>query len=258
MIMKKTKYNLIFVTALFIFSCKKTDTIPNRTTGVPANSAFIKAIHLSPDAPLFNLMVDSVRALTVLETATDVESGIGFGAIVPSLADGYSIVPGGTHTISAKVPLTSATLPGQTITTKSAALAEGKYYTIAVVDSLSRLTAVIVEDDLSIADTSKAYFRVANFMLNGLADVEFVPITAGAPALTRNGIIFKNVTSFETVPEATYKVILRANGSATRLDSIAAFAPLKARKYTLYTRGVVGQTGSTNTRRPLIFQMTNL
>lgn len=256
--MKKTIYSLILVAIFFMLGCTKTDTIPNRTTGVPANSAFIKAIHLSPDAPLFNLMVDSIRALTVLETAPDVESGIGFGTLVPSLADGFSIVPAGTHTITAKVPSTSLILPGQTIMTKSAALTEGKYYTIAVVDSLSRLTAVIVEDDLSIADTSKAYFRIANFMLNGTADVEFIPITAGAPAFMRNGNAFKSVSSFETIPEATYKVMLRANGSATKLDSITAFAPLKARKYTLYTRGVVGQTGSTNTRRPLIFQMTNL
>ena len=255
--MKKTIYCVILAAALFILGCEKTNTIPNRTTGVPSNSAFIKAMHMSPDAPLFNIMVDSIRALTVLETAPDVESGIGFGAIVPVIADGYSIVPGGTHTISAKVPSTSATLPGQTIFSKSAALAEGKYYTIAVVDSLSRLDAVIVEDDLSVGDTSKGYFRIANFMLKGTADVEFIPVTAGAPAFMRNGIAFKSVSSFETVPEATYKIMLRANGTATRLDSITAFAPVKGRKYTLYTRGVVGVTG-TNTRRPLIFQMTNL
>lgn len=255
--MKKV-WSIILIAIISIWGCKKTDTIPERFTIVPASSAFIRGIHLSPDAPLFNIMVDSIRALTVVGTAPDVESGIGFGALVPSLVGGYSIVPGGTHTISAKVPSTSPTLPGQTILSKSATLAEGKYYTIAIIDSLKRLDAVVVEDDLSIPDATKAYFRIANFMLNGTADVEFIPITAGAAPLTRNGIAYKNVSAFEAVQEASYKVMLRANGSSTKLDSIASFTPLNGKKYTLYTRGVVGQTGSTNTRRPLIFQMTNL
>ncbi len=256
--MKKIIFGYLFLACVCIWACEKKDTIPHRTTVVPSNSAYIKAMQMSPDAPLFNLMVDSIRAITVLETAPNVESGIAFGAIVPSTSDGYSIVPGGTHTVSAKVTSTSATLPNQTIVSKSANLAEGKFYTIAVVDSVSRLDAVIVEDDLNVADTSKAYFRIANFMVNGSADVEFVGTGTGSYNFTKNGIAFKNVTNFDTLKSATYKIYLRANGSATKLDSITAFAPTKARKYTLYVRGVSGQTGSSNTKRPLIFQMTNL
>ena len=94
-------------------------------------------------------------------------------------------------------------------------------------------------------------------MVNGTADIEFVG-TAGGYNFSKNGIAFKGVSSFDTLKEATYKIYLRANGSPTKLDSIAAFAPLAGKKYTLYTRGVVGQTGSTNTKRPLIFQIQNL
>jgi hypothetical protein len=254
--MKKTIFGLLGI-AFIVFACEKKDTIPNRTTLNPANSANIKAMHLSPDAPLFNLMVDSIRALTVLETAADVESGIGFGTVVPSLSNGYSIVPGGAHTISAKVPWTSTTTPGQTILTKQATLDAGKYYTIAVVDSLSRLDAVIIEDNLNVPDTSKSYFRILNFMMKGTADLEFQG-SSGGYNFNKNGITFKTVTNFDTLTQGTYKIILRANGAATRLDSITAFTPLKGRKYTLYTRGVVGQTGSTNTKRPLLFSIQNL
>ena len=259
----KIIYAIFFLTGCCIWvACEKKDTIPDRTTDVPATSAYIKGIHLSPDAPLFNIMVDSIRALTVVETAPNVESGISFGLVVPSLSSGYSISPSGTHTVSAKVPWTSTTLPGQTIVTKAANFEQGKYYTIAIADSLnavpaSRLDAVIIEDNLSIPDATKSYFRILNFMLKGTADVEFVG-PAGGSSFTRNNLAFKSVSQFEPIDEATYKIYLRANGSATKLDSIAAFTPVKGRKYTLYTRGVVGQTGSTNTKRPLIFSIQNL
>ena len=209
---------------------------------------------MSPDAPAFNLMVDSLRAVTVLSNSTTgLESGLVFGNLFPSLAGGYALVPGGNHTITAKVPTTSTTTPGQTILTKSADLATGKFYTIAIVDSLSKLDAVIVEDDRNVTDTSKSYFRIANFLVRGTVDVEFIG-TSGGYNFMKNGIAFKTVTKFDTLrpSPASYKVLLRTTGSTTRLDSVT-LTPLKGRKYTLYTRGVVGQTGSTNTRRPLIF-----
>ncbi len=248
---------LSLLMAFMMLACKKTNTIPERTIGVPATSAFLKGLNLSPDAPLLNIMIDSTRVLTVTETAPDVESGIGFGGIIPTLSSGYSVITSGSHVLSAKVPSTSGTLAGQTIVSKTSTFSAGKYYTVAVVDSLSRLDALIIEDNLSVADTSKSYFRIANFMLNGTADLEFVG-TSGGYNFMKNGNAFKSVTAFDTLSQATYKIYLRANGSATKLDSISAFAPLKGKKYTLFTRGVVGQTGSTNIKRPLLFQLQNL
>ncbi len=249
------RYKLcIGVLALLLFSiaaCDKTDALQER--GVVEEGAGIKAMHMSPDAPTFSLMVDSLRAVTSLSATNGTEIGLVFGNVFPSLAGGYALVPGGSHAVSARVSSTFATNPGKTIVSKSATLENGKFYTVAIVDSLSRVDAVIVEDDRNVADTSKAYFRIANFMLNGTADVEFIG-SAGGYNFMRNGISFKTVSNFDTLTPspATYKVLLRSNGSATRLDSVT-LTPLKGRKYTLYTRGVVGQTGSTNTRRPLIF-----
>ena len=240
--------------AFTVFSCDKTDSLQPR--GDAAIGASIKAMHLSPDAPVFNILVDSTKTVGVLAT-NSIESGLVFGNIFPSLSGGYAFVPGGAHKVSAKVPASSTTLPGQTITSKQFTFEQGKFYSVAIVDSLSRLEAVIVEDNLNIPDTSKSYFRIANFMLNGTADVSITSSTIPGYSFQKNGIGYKSVSNFDTLSAGTYKILLRANGSATRLDSITAFAPANGRKYTLYTRGVVGQTGSTNTKRPLIFQMTN-
>jgi hypothetical protein len=248
-------YKYFFIIAIFLLvSCEKTDSLQQR--GITANGASIKAMHLSPDAPAINLMVDSIKTVGVLST-TAIESGFVFGNIFPSLSGGYGFVPSGTHTISAKVPFSSTVLPGQTITSKSVTLEDGKFYTVAILDSLSKLEAVIVEDKLDIPDTSKSYFRIANYMMKGTADVEFTSSTITGYTFQKNGIAYKTTSNFDTLSAGTYKILLRSNGSSTRLDSITAFAPAKGRKYTLYTRGVVGQTGSTNTRRPLIFSMTN-
>lgn len=241
--------------ALAVTSCEKNESLEPR--GETAAGASIKAMHLSPNAPALNILVDSTKTVGVLST-NSIESGMVFGNIFPSLSGGYAFIPGGQHTLSAKVPASSTTLPGQTITSKQFTFQEGKFYSVAIVDSLSRLDAVIVEDDLSIPDTSKSYFRIANFMNNGTADVELTNSAIPGFIANKNGLVYKSVSNFEEITAiGSYKVLLRANGSATRLDSITAFSPAKGRKYTLYTRGVVGQTGSSNTKRPLIFQMTN-
>lgn len=250
-------FKIIFICILalsFAPSCEKDNALPDRT--IDLTGAGIKVMHLSPNAPALNLLVDSTKIIGVSNT-TGTENGFVFGNIFPSLAGGYALAEPGNRTISAKVPMSSATLPGQTLVSKSASLERGKFYSVAIVDSISRLDAVVVEDDLNIPDTSKAYYRIANFMLNGTADVEFLSSTMPGYNFSKNNHPFKSVTQFDTITPGTYKILLRANGTATRLDSITAFAPAKGRKYTLYTRGVVGQTGSTNTRRPLIFQMTN-
>lgn len=253
--MKKFQINIHIFIALniFIIGCDKIDSLQQR--GNAADGAGIKVMHLSPDAPSANMLFDSTKVVGVL-TTTAIESGFVFGNIFPSLSGGYAFVSAGSHTVSFKVPASSTVLPGQTIASKASAFEQGKFYSIALLDSLSRIEAFIFEDNLNIPDTSKAYFRIANLMSKGTADVEVTSSTIAGYNFQRNGLAYKSVSNFDTISPGTYKILLRANSSSTRLDSITAFAPAKGRKYTLYTRGVVGLTG-TNTRRPLIFQMTN-
>lgn len=254
--MKKNKLALLFCfIAIGIIGCEEDEALMER--GEIQEGAGLKVMHMSPNAPAFNLMVDSTRSATVSSTTAGAESGLTFGSVVPAAGQGtaYALVEPGNHTISAKVPSTSTTTPGETLVAKPATLLLNKFYTVAIVDSLSRLDAVIVEDDRNVPDPTKAYFRIANFIPNASADVNFSG--AGGYSFNRNAIPFKTVIDYDTLTPGTYKVMLRVNGSATKLDSISSFQPLSGRKYTLYTRGVAGQTGSSNTKRPLIFQMTN-
>ncbi len=259
---KSIKYPIFFLLfALIYIGCDKND--PLITRGVGQTGAAIKLMHLSPDAPSFNLFIDTGKVTaTSANTITGKDTGIVFGVVIPTLSGGYAYIPSGTHNVVARVPLSSPVFSNQTILSKSYTFTEGKFYTIALVDSLTssqnRLDVVIVEDDLSIPDTSKSYFRLANFMLGGTADVEFIPTSTTAYSFMKNGIPYKTVTNFDTLtPAASYKILLRANGTSARLDSIGTFTPAKGRKYTLYTRGVVLPVPNTNTKRALIFQITN-
>lgn len=254
--MKKFKISMIVpVILLMVAGCDKNDSLQNYEAVVPGEGAGIKAMHLSPNAPAFNILVGDTKTIGVL-SSTGTEGGFVYGNVFPSLAGGYALATPGAHQISAKVAASSSTLPGESIATEAATLELGKFYTVAVVDSLSNLDIVFVEDNLDVPDPTKAYYRIANFMMKGTADVQVTSSTISGYSFTKNGIAYKAVSDFDTLSPGTYKILLRANSTATRLDSITSFTPLAGRKYTLYTRGVVGLTG-TNTRRPLIFQMTN-
>lgn len=251
--------NNLWIAALaglgLLAACEKNDALSRR--GQVQTGAGLKFLHMSPDAPVVNVLADTMKVISSAPIAGGAESGIAFGTIAPGLAGGYALVSPGARMISFQVPASSATMGGQTLASQQATLELGKFYSVALVNFAATPEAVIVEDDLSIPDTSKAYVRIANFLPGAKANVEF-QFTSGASLgtrFTRDSLAFKSVSNFEPIAPETYKILLRANSSAARLDSITAFTPLKGRKYTLYTRG---QIGGTSTKRPLIFQSTTL
>jgi hypothetical protein len=70
---------------------------------------------------------------------------------------------------------------------------------------------------------------------------------------------FKSVSAFEPLEAGSgqvYKIYLRDPNTDAKLDSISAFTPGKTKKYTIYTRGVLGLPVS-NSKRPIITSYTN-
>lgn len=118
-----------------------------------------------------------------------------------------------------------------------------------------------MEDDPTVADATKAYIRVANFISNSPVKVEVVKTSTGNTfSATYNNLAFKSVSNFNSLGAGagqTYRVYLRNPATDAKLDSISAFVPTNTKKYTIYARGVMGQTGSTNTRRPIITNYIN-
>ena len=258
--MKTIISGFVFVMVLTIIGCDKKDSLPIRFTPIPASNTNVKFLMMSPDAPSVNFIANGQKSSSVTPTSTNVVLGMLFPAIYPATI-GYATIPSGAIKIEAKVPDSSTVMPGQVVLTNTPTFVANKFYTFAMVDSLSKLSAVVVEDDPTVADPSKAYFRVANFISNSPVKIEIVKTSTGNPfTATFTNYAFKNVSTYDSLGAGagqTYRVFLRHPTTDVKLDSISAFVPTNTKKYTIYCRGVMGQTGSTNTRRPIITNYIN-
>jgi hypothetical protein len=261
MIMKKTLFGISII-ALGLASCDKKSALPDRFTIIPETNTNIKFMQLSPDAPTVNFFVNSGKISGAAPTATNAVTGMAFGGFFPANV-GYVSLPSGSLKIDAKVPDSSLVMPGALLLSNTQTFDAKKSYTFVLMDSLSKLTSVIIEDDLSVPDLTKAYFRVANFIHNGPVKVEITKTSSDYAMAPKSfaSIASKTALPFDSLGASAgqvYKILMRHPVTDARLDSIVGFTPGAGKKYTFYARGVIGQSGSTNTRRPLIFSMTNL
>ncbi len=245
---------------LVLQACKKTATIPDRFTPTDVSKANLKILNLSPDAPLYNIIMNGQKVTASTPTITNAEQGLGFGGIYPGTI-AYASVPSGAAKLEATVIDSSIVMPKAVLLTSNVNLEAGKFYTLVVNDSINKITTTLIPDDPTVGDTSKAYFRVGNFVSSTPAiKIEFATIP-NTPAFNRTyaTVPYKEMKAFELleVPVGiSYRVFLKNSVTDEKLDSITTFLPVKTKKYTFYTRGVFGQTG-TSTRRPLIFVYTN-
>jgi len=260
--MKKTIYSLLFlVTGIGFFACiKKNDSLPIRYSPIPSGNTNVKFLMLSPDAPTLNFFVNDQKASAVAPSSTGVVQGFVFPSIYPSTV-GYTTLPSGSVKVDAKVTEASTTLPGQVISTTNNTFEAGKFYTYVLLDSMSHITTVAVEDDPTVADTSKAYFRIGNFTSNSPSvKIDMIKTSSGTPfSQTFANVPFKSVSAFSTLEAGAgqvYKIYLKDPITDAKLDSISAFTPAKTKKYTIYTRGVMGLPVS-NAKRPIITSYTN-
>jgi hypothetical protein len=258
--MKKIIIAMLSVAGLTVIGCDKKDTLPTRFTTIPAGNTNVKFLMMSPDAPSVNFFVNGEKSSAVAPSSLNIVLGMGFPSLYPATI-GYASINSGAAKIDAKVPDSASVMPGQVLLTNTPTFAANKFYTFAMVDSLSKLSAVVVEDDPTVADATKAYFRVANFINNSPVKVEIIKTSTGNPfTATFSNFAFKNVTTYDTLGAGagqTYRIFLRHPTTDVKLDSISAFVPTNTKKYTIYCRGVMGQTGSTNTRRPIITSYVN-
>lgn len=261
--MKKSIYSALFLATLVATGCiKKEDSIPERYTAIPGDNTNVKFLMLSPDAPMVNFFVDNKKISAIAPTATNVVQGIVFPAIYPN-AIGYTTLPSGSMKIDAKVIDSSAVRPGEIIATITPVFEPRKFYTVAIVDSMHKISTVAFEDDPSVPDPTKAYFRVANFTSNSNTSnikIEIQKTSGGFPySKVYPAVTYKSVTAFDTLSAGggqIYKVYLKDAVTDAKLDSISAFTPTPSKKYTIFSRGVAGLTG-TNTKRPIITSYTN-
>lgn len=212
--MKRAPFQLVlgffYLLAITASSCSKSEDDP----GGPSGVMFINGL---TDGKVSTVLVtDSVyTSLTA-----------GFGNFTQ-----YQDVSSGDHTFKLR-DNTNNTV----ILTGSFKIGGDTHYSLMAVNSSLNPEWVLVEDDLSVADTSKAYIRLINLCPN--SGSMQLKITSGADVV--NSLNYKAASAFQAMaPGKTNFTII---SGSTMVSSISNFNLLAGKKYSVLMTGLVNQT----------------
>ncbi|MBL7830512.1 MAG: DUF4397 domain-containing protein [Saprospiraceae bacterium] len=181
------------------------------------DQAKILVTHASPDAPGVDLLVDNSKVNTAALTFPN--------------NTGYLNINSGIRNIKVNVAGTSTSVINADVT-----FVKDKNYSIFAIDSVSKISAIVVEDDLTAPASGKAHVR-------------FIHLSPNAPAVdvaVRNGaavfanIAFKQGTAFAPLDAGTYKLDVRVAGTQTVALALPDITLTAGKIYTVFAKGFLG------------------
>lgn len=242
--MKKTIIGFSAIITIVFFACKKEHSIPDRFTPNPESNTNVKFLNMSPGAASINFFANGTKISATTPTGTGalVVTGMAYPAIFPNTI-GYSTIPSGSLKIDAKVPDSAAVMPGTTVLSSTQNFTAGKFYTLAMVDTVTQAKTLLVEDDPTVADQTKAYLRVANFAADSAINVVVLKTSAGyAYSKTYTNVNSKTVLAFDSLGAGAgqvYSISFMRPANNAVISTLTNFAPSQTKKYTLYVRGLL-------------------
>lgn len=214
--MKKLFYgSLLVLTSLtLITSCKK-----DEETKTYAN---VLVTHASPNAPGVDLLVDGSKQNSA--------------ALAYPNNTGYLKVESGTRNVKVNVTGTSTTVIEANLD-----LAKDQSYSVFAVDSVSKISAVVLADDLTAPAAGKAHVRFVHLSPNAPAvDVA----VAGGGAVVFGNKAFKEYTAFTPLDAGSYNLEVRVAGTNTVALTLPTITLESGKIYTVFAKGFLGGSGS--------------
>ncbi len=211
--MKTTKLILaVFVCALMlgVTSCKKDLTY-----------AKVLVTHASPDGPGVDLLIDGNKINT---------SPLNF----PSNT-GYLQVESGTRNVKVNVTGTS-----NSVIAADLLFDVDKSYSIFAIDSVSKISPLVLTDDLTAPAAGKAHVRFIHLSPN--APAVDVAVTGGSVLF--GGKSFKDYTAFTPLDAGTYNLEVRVAGTSTVALPLPGIVLEAGKIYTVFAKGFLGGTGA--------------
>lgn len=208
-------FGIIMVSAMVFSSCSKEDT--------PAATAKTMVVHASPDAPAVDVLIDN----------STVVNNVAF----PSFTTSYLSVNTGTRRVRVNAAGTTTS-----IIDVSLPFDANKNYTIFAVDSLSKITPIRLEDDLTAPASGKAHVRFVHLSPN--APAVDIAVTGGAVISGLSNTAFKASTSFVPLDAGTFNLDVRVAGTSTVALAVPNVTLQSGKIYTIFARGFNGATGS--------------
>jgi hypothetical protein len=163
-----------------------------------ADNAMVRVVHASPDAPNVDVWVDGTKVLT----------NVPFTAV-----SDYLSVPAGDHNVKVTPTGTTTAVIDANLT-----LTAGTAYTVAAINPVASITAVVLTDDLTTV-AGKARLRVFHASSNAPASVD-VALAGGAVLVP--GLGYGTASGYLTVDPGNYDLEIRAAGDTAAALSLTA------------------------------------
>lgn len=195
--------------------CKNDDTTVSPS---PAGSANVMVVHASPDAPAVDLLVNNAV----------VAGGLAF----PNNT-GYLTVPSGTQNVKVRVAGTTTTVIDANL-----AVTANANYSVFAADSVSKLTPVVLSDNLISPAAGKAHVRFVHFSPNAPA----VDVAVQGGPIVFSNVAFKGNTAFTPLDAGTYALEVRIAGTSTVVLTVGNVTFADGGIYTVFARGFVNGT----------------
>ncbi|MBK9716461.1 MAG: DUF4397 domain-containing protein [Saprospiraceae bacterium] len=217
----KTK-NLFFWTfaALFVFgivtSCKKEDDGPL----VNPKVAFIHACS-----------GDDVKFLRIFlkDSSVFVNNNVSHPNSIP-----YASIPEGTHPFNISIRDSSTAFFNSNIPFNN-----NKNYTLIASNTKAKIELLKLEDNLSVPDSLKTYIRFINLISNSTG----VNLLVDSVSIGSN-IAYKSVIDFFPIEINDHSIEILQSQTNKLIAKFKLNKAAKGKKYTIYTAGLIGGTGS--------------
>ncbi|RZK58701.1 MAG: DUF4397 domain-containing protein [Pedobacter sp.] len=252
--MKKLLY-IILACSVSFAACEKgtlveTTEYEKVALGDPKYS-YLKILNVTPGSPFINYYVDGAKFSSALSSSGVENSGYNYATATSLYPDfGYATTAPGARKLTAK------TIPSLTIDANLEVLnttitpVAGKYYTLftsGVYSATNKSVGPIlmIEDIRPALDTAKIFLRFVN-MYSGSPNLDLVKTSTMSKIATN--VAYGAASKFAEIPmpgngiAPVNALALYDSLTGVALTSSANFTFTKGRAYTIYIRGVLGNT----------------
>jgi len=206
--------------ALALAGCGYND--PITAVGPTATLGRVMVVQGSPDTPTFDAWLDGKLTGSTLDYLSN---------------SAYLATPQANIHVQLIVP-TSPIAAADTVLDTLVPVAAGNSYTLFAADSLSRLSPVILTDDLSTPPSGTARVRFVH-CLPSSGPVDFA-VTGGS--VLAPGVPFKGTAGWQLVGAGSYDLEARPAGDATtQIASVQGLVFSAGHVYTVWLYGPVGK-----------------
>lgn len=216
--MKSIKNLMLVAFSLLLLNSCDNDSDPVVTATEYAN---VLVAHTSPDAPGVDLLVNN--------------SKINSTALVYPNNTGYLQVEAKTNNIKVNVSGTSTSVINADVPFE-----KNKSYSIFAIDSVSKISPLVLTDDLTAPASGKAHVRFVHLSPNAPA----VDVALVGGAVVFGNQLFKGSTAFAPLDAGTYNLEVRVAGTSTVALTLPPITLAAGKIYTVFAKGFLGASGA--------------